>query len=408
MRTSFRKRPLLNRIAIIVGLVAAVLAVSFAAWKGWEWYTGKDTDNPAPAASATPTVAPSEPSQTTPTDAGAGIPATASSVALSQSSSPAARARSPYKGFWYGLASQEDLVKLIDDAYARDPSGLKKISETKCAADGSCASLMNFLEAFRAYDPNSGLTSVADLPAYVRKLVLDCTIKGRFMMADIYLPRLSGMGVTETNRMSRFIKDNECVLKNPDTGRPVVALWCGNPVGKQVAPPPCYIIEFDYRRQGDVVPVNDGASVSGHYSLTYAELQELLADECTFVSDANGKRKPALGPCKVNCPPGGGWPPDALAAAVGLPRDRLPNGEPHGQINFTLKKGRGYLSLPVSWLPKLRTSVYCVLVDAYAVRADGFEGWSAVSRFDTVYRTELVRTKAAGKLDRTLKGGSSY
>ncbi|HEX5774793.1 MAG TPA: hypothetical protein VFY28_02440 [Candidatus Paceibacterota bacterium] len=171
------------------------------------------------------------------------------------------------------------------------------------------------------------------------------------------------------------------------------------------APPPCYRIYFDYSGQQGVVPVNDSASVSGHFPLTMAQTREVVKDECTFVQDADGRRKPGLGPCTVNCPPQGGWPPGPLAAAVGLPPDRLPSGEPHGEINFKLKRGKGFISLPADVYWKM---VYCVLVTRYPVSAEGYEGWAAVTRFDTVTKTDLKRTRPAGKLDRTLKGASSY
>ncbi len=150
------------------------------------------------------------------------------------------RAMSPYKGFWYEAnLTPERLAKLVEDALLRDPTGKQLIDEAKCARDGSCASPMNYLEAARVYDPQARLEHVSELPKYFRSLVLDCTIKGRFTMADIFKPQTGPMmGRTDTSRMSRFIGPAECVFKNPRTGQPIIAQFCANPVGKRVAPPP--------------------------------------------------------------------------------------------------------------------------------------------------------------------------
>jgi hypothetical protein len=147
------------------------------------------------------------------------------------------------------------LAQILADALVRDPSGIKLIDAAKCARDGSCATPLAYLEAFQRYDPAAGLTTVSQLPGYVRSLVMDCTIKGRFMMADIYLRSLTAMVRVETARMSRFIGNAECVFKNPKTGQPVIAQRCANPVGKRVAPPllppppkhHCHTISFNAR-----------------------------------------------------------------------------------------------------------------------------------------------------------------
>lgn len=365
---------------------------------------------PAPAPKAPPAEAKATPATVASPAAVAAAPE-ASAMPVATPASP----RSPYKGFYYGLSSdpnvaKEQLAQLIENHIKAGKKPTDKLDEVKCAKDSSCASPMDYIVAYRAYDPKEGLTDMSQLPAYFRKLVVDCSIRGRFMMADIFLPVLSGIGVVETNRMSRELRSNECVLKNPTTGQPVIALFCANPVGKRVAPPkpPCYIIPFDYRHQRDIVPVKGAASVSGHYGLTQAEVNAIVDDECTFVKDGRGVRKPGLGPCTINCPPGGMWPPPALAAAVNLPRERLRNGGVHGQIHFLCTNGQCELSLPAWALRKLNLSVYCVLVDPYAVSTPGFEGLDAVSRYDPVLRAELLRTAPAGRLGRTLKGARSF
>lgn len=138
-----------------------------------------------------------------------------------------------YKGYYYGAKSPQEIAALVERSIQNDSTGRTMLDAAKCRKDGSCAAPINYLESFQAHDPLAKLTSVAQLPAYLRKLVIDCSVAGEFQM-DRIIFRSGTLGKTDVNGMSRSFLKKECAWINPETRRPVLAENCANPVGQRV------------------------------------------------------------------------------------------------------------------------------------------------------------------------------
>lgn len=137
-----------------------------------------------------------------------------------------------YKGYYYGAQTPTEIAVLVERSLAIDPTGRTMLDAAKCRRDGSCAAPINYVESFRAHDPRGNVT-LENLGAYLRKLRIDCTVSGEYQMDRIIL-RSGTLGQTDVNGMSRAFLRNECAWVNPDTGRPVLAQNCANPVGLEV------------------------------------------------------------------------------------------------------------------------------------------------------------------------------
>ncbi|MDQ1299972.1 MAG: hypothetical protein QG636_640 [Patescibacteria group bacterium] len=137
-----------------------------------------------------------------------------------------------YKGYYYGAQSPTEIAVLVERSLATDPTGRTMLDAAKCRRDGSCAAPINYVESFRAHDPRGNVT-LQNLGAYLRSLRIDCTISGRYQM-DRIIFRSGTLGQTDVNGMSRSFLRNECAWVNPETGRPVLAQNCANPVGMEV------------------------------------------------------------------------------------------------------------------------------------------------------------------------------
>ncbi|MEK7511358.1 MAG: hypothetical protein AAB582_03915 [Patescibacteria group bacterium] len=184
-------------------------------------------------------------------------------------------------------------------------------------------------------------------------------------------------------------------------------LGCGNWARKRQAPRKsyCYSVPLNYRRQADVVEVAGGAGVSVHASLSPAEMSALIKDDCTFVIDEHGaKKKPTFGLCAFGCPANGQYPDDQLAIKVNL----APEAYVPGKMSFVCPTGKCVLTLPLWALERMKGTLFCVAVEGYPVTVAGYAGYTAHSRFDTVVQGELLQTKAAGRLNRTLRGSGRY
>jgi|CXWL01.1.fsa_nt_gi hypothetical protein len=152
---------------------------------------------------------------------------------------------SPYKGYWYGAQSPQQLANIVEAALKRDPTGATMLSVAKCKKDGSCASATNYLESFKAHDPEANLKTVAEIPAYLRSLEKDCSVSGKFQMDRIVLA--NGKGRADVNGMSRALRKGECAWVNKRTGRVVLAPYCANPIGRPLVAPPCAYVDFEVR-----------------------------------------------------------------------------------------------------------------------------------------------------------------
>jgi len=161
---------------------------------------------------------------------------------------PAFQVQVRYTGYYYGLNSPGELADIIARALATDPTGRSKISEAKCLLDGSCAAPINYLESFQEKDPHGGWT-LENLVEKLRTLDLNCDLDGVYQM-DRIIVRGPGLGQTDLNGMTRSFEDNECAWVNPETGRPVLAGKCTNPVGQRVDLE-CVYVNVEIRNQNE-------------------------------------------------------------------------------------------------------------------------------------------------------------
>ncbi len=137
-----------------------------------------------------------------------------------------------YKGYYYGASSPQEIATLVERSLAIDPTGRTMLDAAKCRRDGSCAAPINYVESFQARYPRDGVT-LQTLVAYLRRLVIRCNFVGEYQM-DRIIYRSGSLGRTDVNGMSRAFLRQECAWTNPDTGLPVLAQNCANPVGQRV------------------------------------------------------------------------------------------------------------------------------------------------------------------------------
>ncbi|HEY0948548.1 MAG TPA: hypothetical protein VGE53_03680 [Candidatus Paceibacterota bacterium] len=111
----------------------------------------------------------------------------------------------------------------MDRALAADPEG-KRVKLQGCYATPE-----HFLIAFQEADPEAGLTSVSQLPAYIRKLVpteVDRTIEYR---SSCIHDRPNGGTAVVMSCVTRQVRRGEVIYSNPDTGKRVLWSDCANP-----------------------------------------------------------------------------------------------------------------------------------------------------------------------------------
>lgn len=173
-----------------------------------------------------------------------------------------------------------------------------------------------------------------------------------------------------------------------------------SPTVPAIKPPAsCYIIPQNYRNTPGVVwDEKHRARVSVHFNVaSKADFEQFFNHPCTGVGDADGFRKP-FPHCAFWCETGQ-YPEARLAVAVGLPPEA-----PNATMSYHLKDGEGYFSMPKEAIDLL----FCILVNDYDIVVYGYEGWTAVTRFDFVTKDEIGRTLPQGRLDRTLSGAQHY
>lgn len=154
--------------------------------------------------------------------------------------------------FLKGVSSPQQLADIIEQQLKDDATGTVMIDPRRCKeVDGSCAAPIDYLEMFKVDDPAAGLTSVKQLPAYLRKLEIRDAPKGRYWMACLKQTRTSRTGWEALhNCIARAAKPGEKFWVNPETGRPVLAEDCTNPIGQLEQIADCAYIVF-YARKGD-------------------------------------------------------------------------------------------------------------------------------------------------------------
>jgi hypothetical protein len=189
------------------------------------------------------------------------------------------------------------------------------------------------------------------------------------------------------------------------------AWWCENSGVKMTlpkAPPPkrtayispaqpdCYRVYHDYTGQADVDAEGGQAHFEVGLDITPEQAGRLMNNSCFFHhDDATGEDSKPSRDC--DCAEGG-YPPRELAEANGLPAEQ--------PVTFYAKGSRkGYWSYPVGFM---HSGLYCVRVDAYGVRTEGFEAFHAFSRFDIVSGRSMRETQKVGKLDWVLGGATRF
>lgn len=147
----------------------------------------------------------------------------------------------------------EELARKMERALAADPQGNQKL-------EGCYAAPIHFLIAFQndAGDPGAGLTSVSELPAYIRSLVVMATPEGEeFRTSCLHEAPNGVLGVT-MNCLQREPRDGEVMYGNPVTGKIVLWSSCvnpgfGPPMDIVVEGPPCIAVE--YPSMGEGIPI---------------------------------------------------------------------------------------------------------------------------------------------------------
>lgn len=154
--------------------------------------------------------------------------------------------------FLKGMASPQQLANVIERQLAYDSAGTMMLDPKRCKeVDGSCAAPIDYLRMFQKDDPAANLTSVSQLPTYLRKLKIRDAPKGRYWMACLRQSRTSRTGWEALhNCIARAAKPGEKFWVNPNTGRPVLAEDCTNPIGQPEQAADCAYIKF-YAREGD-------------------------------------------------------------------------------------------------------------------------------------------------------------
>lgn len=159
------------------------------------------------------------------------------------------QAAGPYKGFYYGAENPAEIADLVERSLARDPSGRTLISAENCRTRGGCAAPINYLESFQTHDPHGGWT-LENLAEKLRTLVIKHDVKGKYQMDRIVYGGSGSPGRTDVSGMSRTFARGEAAWVNPETGRPVLAENCANPVGQRIDIV-CVYVNFEVRNPSE-------------------------------------------------------------------------------------------------------------------------------------------------------------
>ncbi|KND51677.1 MAG: hypothetical protein ABA06_00255 [Parcubacteria bacterium C7867-001] len=209
------------------GLLALLLIIFGGAFLYWDTHRNPSLSNDSGAAPFAAT----EDTSTEPVEARAPPPEEPAAETKPQTDSPKPR----NTGFYYGLKDPSELAKLVEDNLRKDPTGKTMINPEKCAKDGSCASPHDYLVMFQENDPEAELTSVAQLPAFLRSLVARDPGPGEYQMACIRMPAHT----PDLHCMKRKFLPGEKVYVDPKSNRAIFAWHCTNPIDKPVEPRQC-------------------------------------------------------------------------------------------------------------------------------------------------------------------------
>lgn len=155
-----------------------------------------------------------------------------------------------------GIESPEELAGKLQRSLAADPAGNRKL-------EGCHAAPIHFLLAFQQGDPEAGLTSVSQLPAYVRKLVPMETSATTEYRTSCLQERPNRVLAVVMQCVTRTRRHDETIWGNPDTEKRVLWGKCANPGFDETmdvvvnAPPPCVRVRAP--------AMGPGVSVRGAY-----------------------------------------------------------------------------------------------------------------------------------------------
>lgn len=165
-------------------------------------------------------------------------PKTVAKAPAVKAAAPARAHRSTYTGYYYNAPNPGVIAAAVESSLKRDPTGHAMLDPAKCRRDGSCATPLSYVVSFRAHDPFGNWT-LENLASKMRRLIRDCSIKGKLQMDRI--DRATGR--VDINGLPRYLAAGECAWVNPDTHQPVLAEHCANPVGVRIEIP-CVIVDF--------------------------------------------------------------------------------------------------------------------------------------------------------------------
>lgn len=172
-----------------------------------------------------------------------------------------AEAASRGKRFYDGLDNPAQLALLVEANLAKDPSGASMLDPARCSAPHwSCAAPADYLKIIRQFDPGATvngqpLTSVDQLPAFLRKLVVRKAPSGEYWMACMRKATPSSDWEPLANCVARAFHPGEHAWVDPDTGNVVLAQDCTNPVGKPRRQAGC-VDDVIYAEAGDLILLN--------------------------------------------------------------------------------------------------------------------------------------------------------
>lgn len=142
---------------------------------------------------------------------------------------PALATETQNKGFYYGAPNPQSLAELVEASHKKDPTGKTMLDAAKCKKDGSCATPNDYLVMFREMDPKARekLKSVADVPAFLRRLVKEPGRQGQYHSSCL---KPDGHGWTPVLRcFVRPFHQGEGAWIDPDTKEVILLEDCGNP-----------------------------------------------------------------------------------------------------------------------------------------------------------------------------------
>lgn len=155
-----------------------------------------------------------------------------------------------------GVPSKEELARRMAASIRAQPNGTRDLE--RCEANPN-----QYLYAFQQADPEAGLTTIAQLPAYIRSLVPMRPETNVQYYSSCVRGRTLGTDDVIMNCQPQTIAADVPIYGNPVTGRMTLKLTCANPGIVPVAEDPCAYIRFHVGSPDEVrahVPIYGGGT----------------------------------------------------------------------------------------------------------------------------------------------------